>query len=46
MALETDRLTLRPVERTDSDAWAMFLSDADALRLVHFRTSASRTSRR
>lgn len=36
MKVETDRLTLRPIERTDIDAWAEFLADADAVRLVHF----------
>jgi RimJ/RimL family protein N-acetyltransferase len=36
MALETGRLSLRPVEQRDLDAWAAFLADADALKLVHF----------
>lgn len=36
MAVQTERLSLRPVEHGDRDAWADFLSDPDALRLVHF----------
>ncbi|MGH3426084.1 MAG: GNAT family N-acetyltransferase [Mycobacteriales bacterium] len=36
MELQTDRLSLRPVERGDLDAWADFLSDPVALALVHF----------
>ena len=36
MAIRTERLSLRPVEPTDLDAWADFLADPDALRLVHF----------
>ena len=34
--LQTERLSLRPVARDDLDAWAAFLADRDALRLVHF----------
>jgi RimJ/RimL family protein N-acetyltransferase len=36
MVLTTDRLLLRPVEDGDLDAWAAFLGDAEATRLVHF----------
>jgi RimJ/RimL family protein N-acetyltransferase len=36
VAVETDRLRLRPVEPRDLDAWAEFLADPDAVRLVHF----------
>ena len=36
MPLETERLSLRPVDRGDLDAWAAFLGDRDAIRLVHF----------
>ena len=36
MGVETERLTLRPVEPDDLDVWAEFLADPDAVRLVHF----------
>jgi RimJ/RimL family protein N-acetyltransferase len=36
MNVDTERLTLRPIERNDIDAWAEFLADQDAVRLVHF----------
>ncbi len=36
MAIETERLFLRVVQGGDIDAWAEFLSDPDATRLVHF----------
>jgi RimJ/RimL family protein N-acetyltransferase len=36
MELETERLLLRPLHRTDVEAWIAFLSDREALRLVHF----------
>lgn len=36
MEVETDRLTLRPVDQRDLGAWAEFLADPDAIRLVHF----------
>jgi RimJ/RimL family protein N-acetyltransferase len=34
--LETERLSLRPLRRTDLEPWIAFLSDREALRLVHF----------
>lgn len=34
--VETERLTLRPVQRGDLDAWAALLADPDAVRLLHF----------
>ncbi|MEJ7569996.1 MAG: hypothetical protein WKF41_17240 [Gaiellaceae bacterium] len=34
--LQTERLSLRPVEQDDLDAWAAFLGDRDAIKLVHF----------
>jgi RimJ/RimL family protein N-acetyltransferase len=42
--LHTERLSLRPVDHGDLDAWAAFLSDADALRLVHFPEPRDRES--
>lgn len=35
MAIETERLVLRPLSRADLDAWAAFLGDAAATRLLH-----------
>lgn len=36
MGLETERLFLRPIQRDDLEAWAAFLGDAEAMRIVHF----------
>jgi RimJ/RimL family protein N-acetyltransferase len=36
VAIQTDRLSLRPLEQSDIDAWAEFLADPDAVRLIHF----------
>lgn len=36
MSVLTERLSLRPVEQDDLDAWAEFFADPDAMRLVHF----------
>ena len=36
MVVQTERLSLRPVEPGDLDAWAEFLADPAAVRLVHF----------
>lgn len=36
MVLLTERLSLRPLEDRDLDAWAAFLGDPEATRLVHF----------
>lgn len=36
MPLETERLLIRPVRRSDVDAWAAFLGDREAIRLLHF----------
>jgi RimJ/RimL family protein N-acetyltransferase len=33
--IETERLTLRPLSEADFDAWADFLRDAEATRLLH-----------
>jgi RimJ/RimL family protein N-acetyltransferase len=35
MELETDRLVLRPLARSDLDAWCDFLGDPQATRLLH-----------
>jgi RimJ/RimL family protein N-acetyltransferase len=34
LRLETARLILRPPQRDDLDAWAEFMSDADAVRFI------------
>lgn len=36
VVIQTERLSLRPVEQGDLDAWAEFLADRNAVRLVHF----------
>lgn len=36
MVVQTERLSLRPVEQGDLDAWAEFLADPAAVRLIHF----------
>jgi RimJ/RimL family protein N-acetyltransferase len=40
--IETERLVLRPVVREDLDAWAAFLADPLATRLLHFPEPHSR----
>jgi RimJ/RimL family protein N-acetyltransferase len=35
MALETDRLLLRPISQADADAWAEFFADAKARKWLH-----------
>lgn len=40
--VETERLVLRPVRREDLDAWATFLGDPLATRLLHFPEPHSR----
>jgi RimJ/RimL family protein N-acetyltransferase len=35
MALETDRLLLRPISEADADAWAEFFADAEARKWLH-----------
>ena len=42
MPLETERLSLRPVQHSDIEAWAAFLNDRNAIRLVHFPDPSSR----
>jgi RimJ/RimL family protein N-acetyltransferase len=36
ISVETDRLSLRPVQQDDLDPWATFLGDPNATRLLHF----------
>jgi RimJ/RimL family protein N-acetyltransferase len=33
--IETERLTLRPLSEDDFDAWAAFMGDPEAMRLLH-----------
>ncbi len=42
MTIETERLDLRPLEAGDLDAWAAFLADPEATRLLHFPEPHSR----
>ena len=34
--METERLSIRPLERGDLDAWAALLADPEVTRLLHF----------
>ena len=42
MAIETERLLLRPISLDDGDAWADFFGDEEARRLLHSPGSSDR----